>query len=216
MENMDRFVNFLAKNSISARQKNRAIRGICRKGYQFLSSCYCIFSPDYVRRQNQIFRSLQVNTYPWPYREEWFANWEEDDSKGNYTLVCDNAGFVVKYSASYCAWKISELTGKWPTRPDFMESCDAKHWHQLLFHNNYRNTIKRPEPGKHYVGISPSQGEHGECVWFEGFDDGDGRVECANDTGGKIVYSTYRDKKYTLGATPTEWYIWVEIGTKSK
>ena len=209
-------VNKWAKKSCTKWNKNRLTRRHYREKYRNAAKEFWESSSfqEVIRFYKEMDR--HTNTYPWPYRDENFANWEEDDSKGNYTLVCDNAGFVVKNSASYCAWKISELTGKWPTRPDFMESCDAKHWHQLLFHNNYRNTVKRPEPGKHYVGIASSQGEHGECVWFEGFDDGDGRVECANDTGGKIVYSTYRDKKYTLGAAPTEWYIWVEIGTKSK
>ena len=154
-----------------------------------------------------------VNTYPWPYCEPWFADWEEVDKKECYSLVSDRAGFIVRHSTSYCAWKINETTGSWPVRPRCMSCCDAAHWHRLLFHNNYRNTVKRPEAGKNYVGIAPSHSKYGEVVWFEGFDDGQS-VDHDNDTGGKIVYSTYRDKKYFVGCAPAEWYIWVEISSK--
>ena len=204
---------FLAKNSISKNQKNRVVRGLCRKNYQFLAALYCAISPSFISLQNLQEKGELVDTYPWPYREKWFADWAECGLKEGYTLVCDRAGFVIKHSTSYCAWKINELTGSWPERPRCMVSCDAKHWHQLLFHNYYRNTVKRPEAGKHYIGIAPSHGEHGEVVWFEGFDDGQ-TVERGLDGGGKIVYSTYRDKKFTIGAAPAEWYIWVEITTK--
>ena len=215
MNFLDKYIIFLAKNSVARYQKQRWIRGICRKEYRLLSNLYRALSPKYIKLQNLHEKGVIVDTYPWPYCEAWFADWEEDDSKQSYSLVSDDAGFVVKYSASYCAWKINELTGSWPSRPEHLASCDAKHWHRLLFHNNYRNTARRPEPGKHYVGIAPTQGEHGECVWFEGFNDGYD-VERSVDNGGKIVYSTYRDKQFVVGSAPAEWYIWVEIDLKSK
>ena len=204
---------FLAKNSVVMFQKDRLIRGVCRGLYRTLANLYCALSSEYIRRQGLIGKGVIVDTYPWPYCEEWFADWVEVDTMENYSLVSDNAGFVVKHSTSYCAWKINEFTGSWPTRPRYMMDCSAVHWHRLLFHNNYRNTVKRPEPGKKYIGIMPSYSKYGEVVWYEGFEDGFS-VDTENDTGGKIVYSTYRDKKYTIGAAPAEWYIWVEITSK--
>lgn len=214
MRILDRCANFLAKNSITNNQKNRYIRGICRKGYRTLSNLYCAISPEFIRLQDLIKKEVLIDSYPWPYREPWFADWEEDGTRQEYSLVSDQAGFVVKHSTSYCAWKIYELTGSWPIRPKHLPSCDAKHWRRLLHDNDYCTTVKRPGPGKHYVGIAPSMGLHGECVWFEGFDDGHS-VERNVDTGGEIIYSTYRDRKYGIGAALDEWYIWVEIGKKT-
>lgn len=210
MKKIDQVVNFFAKNSVTKFQKNRVIRGACRASYRGLSNLYCAVSPEYIRLQTLHEKDILVDTYPWPYRESWFANWEEDDSKWGYSLVSDPAGFIVKRSTSYCAWKINEAFGLWLERPKWLPSCDAKHWHRLLHDNGYRNTVKRPEPGKHYVGIAPSNGLHGECVWFEGYDDGNS-VERVNDTGGEIIYTTYREKQFEIGAAPAEWYIWVEI-----
>ena len=212
MKNMDKVANFFAKNSVARFQKSRIIRVVSRSVYRGMSNIYCVVSPEHIRRQSLHEMSVPVDTYPWPYRESWFADWEEDDSKNNYSLVSDSSGFIVKRSTSYCAWKINEEFGIWLDRPKWLASCDAKHWHRLLHDNGYRSTVKRPEPGKHYVGIAPSKGIHGECVWFEGFDDGNS-VERTNDTGGEIIYSTYRDKKFEIGAAPAEWYIWVEIST---
>lgn len=213
MKIINECVIFLAKNSVVMFQKDRLIRGICRCCYRALSNLYCALSSEHIRRQGLVEKGVLVNTYPWPYSEDWFADWEEVDIKENYSLVSDNAGFIIKHSTSYCAWKINELTGFWPTRPRHMAECSASHWHRLLFYNNYRNTVKRPEPGKSYVGIAPSRGPHGECVWFEGYDDGN-CIERNMDTGGEIIYSTYRNKKYEIGAALDEWYIWVEINPK--
>lgn len=213
MRFMEEVAITLAKNSVTMFQERRFVRGICRDGYMALANLYCIFSPKFIRFQNLAEKGAIVDTYPWPYHEPWFADWEEIDDKKRYSLVGDHAGFVVKHSTSYCAWKINELTGSWPFRPEHLMCCDAKHWHRVLFHNNYRNTVKRPEPGKHYVGIAPTKGIHGEVVWFEGFDDGHS-VDRTNDTGGEIIYTTYRDKQFTVGSAPAEWYIWVEIDTK--
>ena len=210
MKFINKYANFLAKNSVVMFQKNRLIRGICRSGYRGLANLYCALSPEHIRRQNLIEKGVLIDTYPWPYSEGWFADWEEDNTRQNYSLVSDSAGFVIKNSTSYCAWKINELTGEWLTRPRHLLSCDAKHWRRLLHDNDYRTTARRPEPGKAYVGIAPSHGIHGECVWFEGYDDGNG-IEREIDTGGEIIYSTYRDKKYEVGAALDEWYIWVEI-----
>ena len=214
MNSIDKCANFFAKNSIAKNQKNRFVRRTCRANYRLLSNLYCTLSPGFIKLQSAHAKGLLTDTYPWPYREAWFADWEENSSADNYSLVSDPAGFIVKHSTSYCAWKINEAVGTWPSRPKWLESCDAKHWHRLLHDNGYRKTAKRPEPGRSYVGIAPSKGIHGECVWFEGFDDGDG-VERSVDTGGEIIYTTYRDRHFEIGAALAEWYIWVEISTKS-
>ena len=214
MKFMEEVAMLLAKNSVTLFQERRLIRGICRNGYKELVDLYCVFSPKFIKQQNLAEKGVIVDTYPWPYREPWFADWEESDNKENYSLVGDHAGFIVKHSTSYCAWKINELTRSWPDRPRCMIDCSAAHWHRLLFHNGYRNTVKRPEPGKNYIGIAPDRGLYGEVVWFEGFDDGSS-VDRENDTGGKIVYTTYRDKTFVVGVAPAEWYIWVEISTKN-
>lgn len=214
MKFMEEVAIFLAKNSVTRFQERRLVRGICRASYKKLADLYCIFSPQFIKKQNLAGKGEIVDTYPWPFCTDWFADWEESSKKECYSLVADHAGFVVKHSTSYCAWKISELTGFWPVRPRYMVDCSAAHWHRLLFHNNYRHTVKRPEPGRHYVGIMPSHYEYGEVVWFEGFKDGFS-YDKENDTGSFIIFSTYRDKKFFIGAAPAAWYIWVEISTKN-
>ena len=214
MKLMEEIAIFLAKNSVTRFQERRLIRGICRNGYKELADLYCVLSPQFIKQQNLAEKGIIVDTYPWPYRESWFADWEETDKKECYSLVGDHAGFIVKHSTSYCAWKINELTRSWPERPKCMHDCSAAHWHRLLFLNGFRNTVKRPSPGRHYIGIMPSHYDHGEVVWFEGYKDGFS-CEKENDTDGFIIFSTYRDKKFFVGAAPAEWYIWVEISSKN-
>lgn len=213
MKQHEKIVNFYARNSVTAFQKKRYLRKLSRLCYQAISNFYCAVSPEYIRHQRMQDGGALIDTYPWPYREAWFADWEEDSNPDTYSLVGDTAGFVIKHSTSYCAWKIFEFNNSWLKRTARLHSHDAKHWHCLLFYNGYSNTVKRPEPGKKYIGIAASKGVHGEVVWFEGFDDGYS-VDHTNDTGGRIIYSTYRDKEYTIGAALDEWYVWVEI-TKS-
>ena len=213
MKFMEEVAIFLSKNSVTMFQERRLIRGLCRASYLLLADLYCAFSPQFIKQQNLAEKGEIVDTYPWPFCTSWFADWEEVSEKNHYSLVSDRAGFVVKHSTSYCAWKIDEFTGSRLTRPRCMTDCSAAHWHRLLFFNDYRNTVKRPSPGRHYIGIMPSRYKYGEVVWFEGFEDGFS-CEKENDTGRSIIFSTYRDKKFFVGCAPAEWYIWVEITTK--
>lgn len=64
---------------------------------------------------------------------------------------------------SYCAAKIFELTGKWPTRTGGMS---ARYWVQRLAENGYTKIVDRPVNGGKYVGVS-DKGQYGHVLWFE-------------------------------------------------
>lgn len=91
------------------------------------------------------------NTYPEPYRSR------PQDSMTDPS-TCYNRECV-----SYTAWKIAELTGKWPTRTGGM---NAKYWVQRLAENGYTNVVAKPQNGGKYVGVSEA-GQYGHVVWFE-------------------------------------------------
>lgn len=147
------------------------------------------------------------NTYPWPYSDPKFAPWEEDDQPETYTLVSDPAGFVIRRSTSYVAWKIFELTGRWPLeRGDEGKIFHAKYWQEFLALNGYNKVVAQPERGRHYVGIIPSEGEFGQVVWFEGLSP----LSCSD----LPIYtvSTYTDFKYQTNYNyDAKKAIWVEI-----
>lgn len=80
---------------------------------------------------------------------------------GSHTYIADNHG--VHNCVSYCAAKIYQLTGKWPTRTGGM---NAKYWIQRLAENGYTKVVDRPQNGGKYVGVS-DKGEYGHVLWFE-------------------------------------------------
>lgn len=97
-----------------------------------------------------------VNTYPntpKPYRTEPIDTITDPSSCWNRECV------------SYIAWKIYELTGKWPTRTGGM---DAKYWVERLAENGYKTVVSRPQPGGRYVGVMQNIGKYGHVVWWEG------------------------------------------------
>lgn len=142
------------------------------------------------------------DTYPWPYNDRHFADWEESDELDNYTLISDPSGCVVKYATSYCAWKIYELTGKWPKRISRIR-MDAKNWINFLAEAGYSYIVDYPQPGKHYVGINPREGEFGLVVWYE------------KPLAKGLSVSSYVDKRYKAWAMTKEEamnkFIWVQI-----
>lgn len=91
------------------------------------------------------------NTYPEPLRSA--AQDSMTDPSTCYNREC----------VSYCAWKIKELTGKWPIRTGGM---NAKYWVERLAENGYRNVVAKPQNGGKYVGVSAA-GQYGHVVWFE-------------------------------------------------
>lgn len=143
------------------------------------------------------------NTYPWPYVDRHFADWEESDEPEHYTLISDPSGCVVKYSTSYCAWKIYELTGKWPKRKTRIR-MDAKNWLGFLNEAGYSVVMNMPSPGHHFVGIDPRAGEWGLTVWYE-----------KSMPGGAVSVSSYVDKGYEVWTIKADdvlnKYIWVQI-----
>lgn len=90
------------------------------------------------------------NTYPEPYRSA--AQDSMTDPSTCYNREC----------VSYCAWKINEVTGKWPRRTGGM---NARDWVARLSENGYRE-VAAPQNGGKYVGVTTA-GTYGHVVWFE-------------------------------------------------
>lgn len=182
--------NFLAKYSCPKWNKNRILRKVCRVGYQRLSQNWIRYreaesrrpirlrSPRKFPRLDHAIEPLSEdwhNTYPWPYRDEGFADWEEDDSPEGYNLISDPAGFVIRHSTSYCAWRIREATGHWPmNRGSERQRFDAKNWEEFLSLNHGQRVTDNFEtemsfmPSLYcYIGVLPEQGEFGQVVCLD-------------------------------------------------
>ena len=163
-------INEWARRSCTKWNSCQFTRRIYRKKYRNVAIS-SIRSKEHERRRLLYFSgSHSVNTYPWPYRDGGFANWEEEDGE-NYNLISDQSGCVIKYSTSYCAWKVFELTHKWPQKKS-SERLDAKRWQQFLAEAGYSNVVNvdNIEDGRSYVGIKPDEGEWGLTVWYVGGD----------------------------------------------
>lgn len=189
--------NSLAKYSCDRWNKSRILRKVCRVAYQGMGDLYVwrreLFdgkrhsvrlhqSPSNCERRGLV---EPVNTLPWPYVEENFANWPEDDTTGQYTLVTDPAGFVVHHSTSYCAWKLRELMGRWPLRRRLGVTYHAKFWRDFLSLNGYNQAIETPlyNLRGHNIGIIPDEGEFGQLLWYE--------HELTSSCGEKRIDDTY-------------------------
>ena len=147
--------NKFAKNSCNAWQSSGIIRSFSRKAYR---------------------RIMEKGATDYPYADPEFANWPEDDSKDHYTLISDSAGFVIRRSTSYIAWKIKCATGAWPTRPEPGERApgehafDAKHWGEILEHNGwkpYGPVTLNMASHANFIGVLPDEDEFGLVVWLE-------------------------------------------------
>lgn len=143
-----------------------------------------------------------VNTYPWPYRDEGFANWEEEDGE-NYNLISDESGCVIRYATSYCAWKIYELTHKWPKKKT-SERLDAKRWVQFLSEAGYKHSFSRRhealDKDHAYVGVKPDEGEWGLVVWAD-----------SGEKDGEVLVTSYVDKKFKAWTVDPYEFSWVLI-----
>ena len=122
-----------------------------------------------------------VNTYPEPYRSA------KKDS------MLDPSTCYNRECVSYCAWKICEVTGKWPPRTG---SMNAKEWIYRLPSWGY-NKVDLPQNTGKYVGVS-TKGQYGHVVWFE-FD----------NTISEYNYSSVGN--YDIRAIDLNQYIWYEI-----
>ena len=187
-----RQANRYAWNSVSANQNIRVVRLISRKLYQNMAENWA--TENYVHDEMGA-----INTYPWPYSDPKFADWEEDDSLDHYTLISDPSGFAIKDSTSYCAWKIREFTGQWPKRPN--QHCSAKNWEEFLAYNGYVKKVERPVDDHHFVGIDPDgYKECGKVVWFH------------MNFGAYTIVSTYLDHRYVWDERANyNDYTWIQI-----
>lgn len=197
-----KIMNFLAKYSVAKWNKNRILRKLCRMLYHAISEFWIRTHKNVWHDRwrdpingNKRFRDV-YNTYPWPYAWSTFAAWEEEDD----SLITDPSRFVIRRSTSYCAWKIRELTGKWPTRPN-RERYDAKRWDELLALWGYHKA-KELYNGQHYIGVDKTTGEFGEVVWLE---------EPQTLLEGNCRISTYRNFKFYISNVPKDQYTWYQI-----
>lgn len=160
---------------------------------------------------------------PWPYCDPRFASWEEADG----TLVTDPANFVIRHSTSYCAWRIRELTGKWPTnrvKPrneahaqeirNRERPHDAKYWLEFLQAQDcYLGVVDADyitqHPNHHYIGVDPNCGEYGLVIWFENL-----AYDIQNQRTLAVV-STYRNQCYLQDSVHFADFTWVKIGKRA-
>lgn len=151
------------------------IRGFCRKAYRWLAENPKLYrramlrrgiNPQWLNHPAQL--PLEVDTYPPLYADLRFAPWEEvadpEDPK-QYNLISSTGRQVIRWSTDYCSWKIFELTGERPER-NLSGRFDAHDWVEFLSQAGYQTVVDHPEPGHHYVGVIPCQGEFGQVVWF--------------------------------------------------
>ncbi len=159
------------------------------------------------------------DTYPWPYRESDFADWPEENMPGEYTLVSDPVGFVVKHPTSFCAWKIRELTGRWPQKRQPGVTYHAKNWQEFLALNGYTRVLTALTENLYgwNVGILPEVGEFGDLLWYEyAMTKWDAKGENGR-LAGKVtgfVCTTYRQGKFcevNLSLEEARQIIWVKI-----
>ena len=207
-------MNEWAMKSCPRWNKNKLRRRAYRKAYREAAEHYWETSPVSQMLHAAYESGECVDTYPWPYRDPDFANWEEDDSDDGYSLISDQSGCVIKYATSYCAWKIFEATGTWPQKTS-SERLDAKRWVQFLAEAGYTEIVGVPQNGHRYIGIKPDEGEWGLVVWFESDDNS---AKYLKDYQGvdtseapMIFVSSYVDKKHKAWRVKPEDFTWVKI-----
>lgn len=208
--------NRWAQLSCTRWNKNKLMRKYFRRKYQNQVSKY-LKSDEYKTKLEQHEKGEVVNTYPYPYSNPNFANWTESDDGEDYSLISDQSGFVVKYASSYVAFKIFEVTGKWPKRKS-KKRFDAKNWIAFLEEAGYnykcdvpilfsvgvlkQEYIDRPALTSALSEAALSEiREYGLVVWFEGW--------CLIGSGPRV--STYINHEFTSFDVDREHYDWVRI-----
>ncbi len=201
-----RLVNFFARMSITRYNKSRPARYLFRKLYQFCSMLYCLFSPLHHRNLSMMRNGEILDTYPWPYNDPLFANWFESDEHNDYSLIPDPSGAVIRYSTSYCAYKIYETTGSWPKRISKHRRFDARDWRAFLREAGYWEVDENPSDNFFYVGVrKDNYHSYGEVVWFE-------RHEGKSATA--VLVTTYDHKVFVPKIVHTPDYAWVKIARR--
>lgn len=205
-----KIANFLAKNSCQKWNSCRLTRVICRHSYRALAKISILLGANKYNRDDLYWDSR--NTYPWPYRDRDFAPWPEERG----TLVSDPARMVIRHSTSYVAWKIRELTGKWPTKAIQPRDADhaaeiasrerpndAKYWVEFLAAQGYDSVCETLSEFGRYVGVNPNITEYGLVVWFE---------SAPSSDPGEVLASTYLDGKFHYDLFVKDHFTWVRIG----
>ena len=148
----------------------------------------------------------EVDTYPWPYCAEDFANWNESLRR----QIVDQSGFIVKRCTSYCAWKIFEATGRWPQKTTASD-YEGRRWLWFLDEAGYPKYGPTIDPEKrrfNFVGINSDYDSRRNelVVWYEKT-----RYDGAKPI---TVVSTYEKNVHKIMfLSPNEMrdYTWVEI-----
>lgn len=195
-------VNNWALRSCPANNRNPFSRRINRQKYRDAAQTYWE-GAAHRRLVAKYFRGYHdLDTYPWPYSDYRFADWEECADNDGYNLISDQSDFVIRHSTSYCAYKIFELTGKWPKKYSVGYHAHAKNWQQFLYEAGYKQEVINLIPSQHYVGIAPTYGEFGLVVWAEG---------PVNETTHTLYVSTYLEKHHHYFEALVADYIWIQI-----
>ena len=189
--------NKIAQNSCYRWQKNRWCRRINRYRYRKIAKKYWE-SKDH----QQIIAAYkngekEINTYPWPYSDEGFADWSEVDGM----IVSDQSGYTIRHSTSYCAWKIFEETGEWPKKRG-VRCYSSRRWKKFLSKIGYTEVSLASEldlDNHRYVGIRRDEHDWGLVVWAE---------ERKKD---KINVSAYVDGSYKFWEVDPLEFTWVKI-----
>lgn len=193
-------VNYYALRSTTASNKNRYLRRFYRFLYRRVIKRYCNSMEWRTILREHEANPVMVNPYPWPLCGHDFADWEEDDTTENYSLISDPSGMVAKYATSYCACMIYAYTHRWIQYD--ARKRDASNWVLVLGENGFNKIVKTPEYGGRYVGILKDENAdygHGLVVWFE------------NRKNSLIQYSTYQDHTYRVSQDRAVRFVWIEI-----
>lgn len=187
---------------------SKALKKIVDKYYElsrfyYRTKCWSMAQAAWESGENSFWAMFRgssgiICTYPWPYSDKKFADWDREDD----ALVYDPSGSVIRDSTSYCAWKIYEKTGQWPNKNrNFHFLADS--WLYFLQQAGYITVRVRPTHGHYYVAIDPHEGNTGMVYWVEGI-----------NRHGDVVATTYRDQLYTTQTILEKDFdriMWVEI-----
>lgn len=173
--------NFIARKSVTKWNKNPVSRRIFRKIRHLIEFCDEKFSRDRRERMRhyyggvfkphhrefvhdpEISQDYWIDTTPNLLRNLDYANWPLEDDPENYNLLGDRFGLVIRMGPCYVHMKHLETTGR-PLKHDGI--CHAKDWGSMLELNGYHPT-SLPLTGRHYIGVSPNEGEYGQVYWLE-------------------------------------------------
>ena len=188
--------NKLAQNSCYRWQKNRWIRRFNRYRYRQMAKRHWQSKDHQKVIESYKSGNKTVNTYPWPYSDENFADWFGFDG-----IVSDQSGYTIRHATSYCSWKIFEETGCWPKKRSVRCYSSSK-WQRFLAKLGYATVVDSENldlENHRYVGVRRDKHDWGLVVWAE------------QEVRDKIYVSSYVDGKYRFWKIdPTE-FTWVQI-----